>query len=187
MNNREENIDEILNSVSIKNRVEDGPVWITRNARQVVWNPGEVKTLPLKIAEWFRDKSRFRVNPGDHNEGIPPTIEYKLVILGQGQDETPITREYVLSVKELLDVQNMPQLQRIDPKTGLPLRRVYIDPRSTGGMSNSDTARRAEEAVVKSVSSAIVRDAAERIADAAQGVSEGDIEAAVGKMTGAEE
>jgi hypothetical protein len=186
MNNREENIDEILNSVQLKNRIEDGPVMITRNARQVRWEAGEVKTLPLKIAEWFRDKSRFRVNPGDHNEGISPTIEYKLVILGQGADETPLTREYVLSVKELLDVQNMPQLTRIDPKTGEPLRRVYIDPRSTGGMGQSDAAKQREEAVTRQVSSDIVRSAAEAIADAAQGASEQEIEAAVADLTGAE-
>jgi len=184
MNNREENFEELVNSVSIKNRVCDGSVFITRNARQQEWKPGEVKVLPRKIAEWFRDKSRFRVNPGEPNEGIPSTIEYKLVILGDGADETDITREYVLSVKELLDVANMPQLQRIDPKTGLPLRRVYIDPRSTGGMGQSDTVRRTEEAVTKAVSSDIVRAAADAIADAAQNASPAEIEAAVADLTG---
>lgn len=184
MNNREENFDEIVASVSLKNRVKDGSVFITRNARQQEWKPGEVKVLPRKIAEWFRDKSRFRVNPGDPNEGIPATIEYKLVIVGDGQDESDITREYVLSVKELLDVQNMPHLQRIDPKTGLPLRRVYIDPRSTGGFGQSDAARQAEERVTRAVSSDIVRAAADEIATAAQNASDEEILSAVAELTG---
>jgi len=179
-------IDALLDGVDIKNRVVDGPVFLTYNARQVKWEPGEVKRMPRALALWFQNKSMFHLNPGDYNEGIPSKIEYKLAIIGQrGEDESDITREYVLSVKELLDVQNMPQLQRIDPKTGLPMRRVYIDPRSTGGMSQSDNVRRAEEQVTRRVSSAIVHDAAEKIADAAQGVTEADIEAAVGELTGA--
>jgi len=83
-------------------------------------------------------------------------------------------------VKELLDVSNMPELTRIDPQTGKPLRRVYIDPRSTGARDNF--AQR-ERAATKTVSSAIVKDAAERLADAAQGASEADIQAAVDELT----
>ena len=183
-NNKEENIDDMLDVVQIKNRIEDGPVMIVRNSRQVIWGPGETKSLPRKIADWFLNKSRFRVNPGDHNEGIPAKIEYKLVILNQGQDESPITREYVLSVKELLDVENMPHLQRLDPKTGLPLKRVYIDPRSTGGMSLHDQQRQLEQRVMRQVSSDIVHAAADEIADAAVNASEQEIEAAVAELTG---
>jgi hypothetical protein len=187
MNQREEDFDEVSNPVQIKNRVCDGPVFITRNARQREWKPGQTLHLPRKVAEWFRDKSRFRVNPGDPNEGIQSTIEYKLVILGDGQDESDITREYVLSVKELLDAQNMPHLQRIDPKTGLPLRRVYIDPRSTGGFGQSDAVRQSEERVTRAVSSDIVKAAAEEIADAAQNASDQDIMSAVAELTGTDQ
>lgn len=178
-------IEDLTDNVQLKNRIVDGRVTVTYNSRAVIWEPGQIKTLPRKVAEWFRHKSMFRFNPGDHNEGISPKWEYKLAILEDAtQDSTDLTKDYVAGVKELLDVSNMPQLTRVD-KDGHPLRRVYIDPRSTGAMSKSDVARRVEEQAVRQTSSAIVHAAAEEIADAAQGASDADIEAAVNELTGA--
>lgn len=177
-------MDELLDSVELKNRIVDGPVMLTRNSRQVIWGPGEVKRMPRKLAEWFRQKSLYQFHPGDHNEGISPKWQYKLAIVGDAsQDMSQLTRAHVLEVKELLDVANMPELRRVD-KDGHLMRRVYIDPRSTGAMSTSDNQRRVEEQVMQAVSKDIVSDAAGKIADAAQHASESEIEDAVADLTG---
>lgn len=180
-------MEDLMDSVELKNRIMDGPVRLIRDSREIVFAPGQSVRLPRKIAEFLRHKSMFRFNPGDFNLGIQPKWEYKLAIMEDpDQDNSPLTMDYVRGVKELLDVTNMPELTRIDPSTGQPLRRVYIDPRSTGAMGTSDSVARQESQVVKKVSSAIVRDAADRIADAAQGTSEAEIVAAVADLTGAE-
>jgi len=174
-------LEQMMDSVEVKNRVVDGPVKITFDGTMVEWAPGEVKRLPRKLAEWFQAKSLYSFHPGDINEGIPAKSHYKLVMLGCSQDEGDLSKLAVNEVKELLDASNMPELTRIDPTTGQPLRRVYIDPRSTGAR---DKYVAKELQATKSVSSAIVREAAEQIADAAQGASEQEIEAAVADMTG---
>lgn len=177
-------IEALTDAVQLKNRIVDGQVTITYDSHPVVWAPGQIRTLPRKVAEWFRHKSMFRFNPGDHNEGISPKWEYKLAILGDTtQDSSDLTREYVASVKELLDVENMPGLTRVD-KDGHPMRRVYIDPRSTGAMARSDAQRRVEAQATRQTSSAIVHAAAEEIADAAQSATPQEIEAAVAELTG---
>lgn len=171
-------MEDLTDVVEVKNRVVDGPVNITYDAKPQHWEPGESKRMPRKVAEFLRHKSLFRFNPGDHNEGIPPKWEYKLAIIGDSHDESPITHAEVLAVKELLDVKNMPELTRTAPD-GHVMKRVYIDPRSTGAMGASDSQRMAEERVTRQVSSAIVSDAAGKIADAAAGLTERDIEQAV--------
>ena len=176
-------IDDILSGVEVKNRVVDGKTVITYNGKSIEWGPGEIKRMPRIVGEWFVYlKSFYRLNPGNSEEGIPQTYSYRLVILGDGQDESDLTREELSKVKELLDVENMPDLVRIDPTTGKPMRRVYIDPRSTG--ANDYAQRQRERAVTKEVSSRIVTAAAVEIAAAAQQASEGEIEAAVAELTG---
>lgn len=174
-------MDDLTDVVAIKNRIVDGPVNITYDSKPQHWDPGETKRMPRKVAEFLRHKSLFRFNPGDHNEGIPPKWDYKLAIEGDAHDESDLTHAEVLAQKELLDVRNMPELTRTG-QDGQPLRRVYIDPRSTGAMGVSDSQRMAEERVTKQVSSAIVADAAGKIADAARGLSEKDIEQAVRRV-----
>jgi len=177
----EMDINEMLSSVTVKNRVTNEAVRITFDGRLIVWQPGESKQMPRKLADWFQAKSLYLFHPGDPTDPEnPQKFHYKLAILGVGQDETPLTREDV-NVPELLDAQNMPELRRVDPKTGEPMRRVYINPRSTGAR---DDFVAKERQVTKDVSSAIVKDAAERIADAATGVSETEIGAAVAELTG---
>jgi len=127
----ERSFSEIMDSVEIKNRVIDSKVRITFNGKQWEWEPGEVKRMPRKNAEWFLAKSLYLFHPGDINEGIPSKSHYKLAILGEGQDEFDLVKNDV-NVPELLDAQNMPELTRVDPATGKPMRRVYIDPRKTG-------------------------------------------------------
>lgn len=175
------NINQLFDTVGVKNRIVDGMVRITFDGTQIEWAPGETKQMPRKHAEWFVAKSLYLFQSGDINEGESSKSHYKLCILGGGEDETDLLREDVLAVKELLDAQNMPHLTHVDPATGKAMRRVYIDPRSTGA---SDMAQRqAEESTTKRLSSAIVRDAAERIAEAAQDATEADIEAAVADLT----
>lgn len=176
-------INEVMDTVQVKNRIVDAPVRITYDGKQVVWEPGQIRQLPRKLAEWFQEHSLFHFNPGDVDEGIPSKSDYKLVMLGCNQNEHDITKDDVKAVRELLDTANMPQLARVDPTTGQLMRRVYIDPRSTG--ANDQAQRRAEENVTKTLSSRIVADAAEKIAEAAQGASESEIESAVASMTGA--
>lgn len=178
-------MDELMDSVELKNRIEDAPVVIVRDAKEIRIAPGQSVRLPRKVAEFLRHKSLFRFNPGDYQLGIPPKWDYKLAIVGDPHDDTPLTREEVLAQKELLDVKNMPELSRTAPD-GTVLRRVYIDPRSTGAMGQSDGLAREEKGVVRKVTSGIVREAAEQIADAAvrTGVSEAEIGAAVAELTG---
>lgn len=181
----ETNINEVLDMVGVKNRVVDGKSAFVFDGKQVVWEPGETKVMPKKYAMWFTLlKSLYRFQPGDTAEGIPAKYHYKLAILGTGMDESDLTKAEMANVKELLDVENMPELTRIDPQTGQPMRRVYIDPRSTGAMGQSDVARQRETAATKKVSSAIVQHAAEEIADAAQGASETEIVEAVKSISG---
>lgn len=151
-------IGELMDSVQVKNRVCDGIVRITFDGKQVEWAPGEVKNLPRALAEWFQAKSLYLFNPGDINEGIPAKSHYKLAILGMGQDEDDLTKEGV-NVPELLDAQNMPELTRVDPATGKPMRRVYIDPRSTGARDSSPK---------KALSKAMTKESAMALAQAAQ-------------------
>jgi hypothetical protein len=176
-------INDVMDTVQLKNRLVDAPVRITFDGKQVVWNPGQARSLPRKLAEWFQAKSLYCFNPGDIDEGISAQSQYKLVILGSGQNEGDLTKEDVQAVRELLDTQNMPGLARVDPTTGKLMRRVYIDPRATG--ANDMAQRQAEERVTKGISSRIVAEAAEQIAEAAQHATEAEIDEAVVSMTGA--
>lgn len=179
-------IKELMNVVVVKNRVCDGKVRQNFDGREFLWEPGGTKTMPRAHAEWFVAKSMYLMLPGDINEGTPASSHYKLVIVGDGQDESDITRETLSNVKELLDTKNMPQLTRVDPKTGEPMRRVYIDPRSTGAMAGAVARERQEEAVVERVSKAIIKQGANDIADAVEqtGADEAEIETAVKKISG---
>ncbi len=153
MGKAEFNIHQLMDNCAVRNRIVDHPVRITFDSKEVKWEPGEVKTMPRALAEWFRDKSLYHFRPGDVNEGISAMSCYKLHIDGdRAHEDHDLTREEVLAVKELLDTANMPELTRIDPVTGKPLRRVYIDPRSTGARDNF--AQR-ERAATKTVSSAM--------------------------------
>lgn len=182
MGKAEFSIHQLMDNQEIRNRIVDGVVRITFDSKEVRWEPGEVKTMPRALAEWFRDKSLFHFRPGDVNEGISAMSCYKLHIKGDtAHEDFDLTKDEVNAVKELLDVGNMPELTRIDPLTGKALRRVYIDPRSTGARDNY-AAR--ERQATKAVSSSIVRSAAEEIADAAQGASEAEIQSAVEDLTG---
>lgn len=173
----------LMDAVQVKNRIVDGMVRITFDGKQIEWAPGQSRQLPRKLAEWFVNKSLYCFYPGDVNEGLPSKAHYKLVIVGMANaDESDITRAQVANVKELLDVASMPELTRIDPQTGKPMRRVYIDPRSTG--ANDMETRQAEQAATKTISSAIVKDAANKIADAAAGASDAEIVEAVTTISG---
>lgn len=173
-----------MDTVQIKNRIVDGIVRITWDSKQFEWAPGQVMSMPRKLAEWFRDKSLYLFNPGDVSEGISAQSHYKLWIVGDASHEgSDLTKADLAEVKELLDVKNMPETNMIDPATGKPLRRVYIDPRSTGAR-DTRAKHHANEPGIKKVSSAIVKDAAERIADAAQGATDQEIDAAVADLTG---
>lgn len=175
-------IEDLLSGVEVKNRVVDGRTVITHNGKAIVWEPGEVKRMPRKLGDWFVYlKSLYRFNPGSSDEGIPATYSYKLCIIGDPHPETDLTRADLKKVQELLDVDNMPDLVRVDTATGVKMKRVYIDPRSTGA---NDFAQRAlEQEVTKRQSSKIVKAAAAEIAEAAQGASEGEIADAVADLT----
>lgn len=174
--------DAMLDVVEIKNLVEDGKVRMTFDGKEYLWTEGEVKRMPRAHAEWFRAKSMFRLNPGDLNEGTTSIAEFKLAILGEGQDEKPITKAYVAGVHELLDVDHMPQLTRVDPKTGEPMRRVYIDPRSTGAMGKSDAQKRVDDTVRSEVSKAMISQGAEQIAEIAAKMPDDEFQSIVAEL-----
>lgn len=175
-------IDDLLSGVKVKNRVVDARTVITHNGKAIVWEPGETKSMPRKLGEWFVYlKSLYRFNPGSSDEGIPATYSYKLCIVGDPHPETDLTKADMAKVKELLDVENMPDLVRVDTATGVQMKRVYIDPRSTGA---NDFAQRAlEQEVTKRQSSKIVKAAAAEIAEAAEKASPEEIVAAVEDLT----
>lgn len=175
-------IDSVLSIVTIRNRVSDGKVRITFNSKEYVWEPGETKQMPRDHAEWFRAKSLFRLNPGDLNEGIPASSEYKLSIVEDTPNEGDITKAYVENVQELLDVSNMPELMRVDPTTGKPMRRVYIDPRSTGAASTAIARERLEQTVKTKLSSAMIAEGANTMADIASKMSEEEFESVVEEL-----
>lgn len=173
---------ELADFVQIKNRIKDGYFRKVHNAHEEVWAPGETKTMLRVLAEWFRDRSWLKINPGDVHEGTPAKNEYRLCILGEGQDEFDITLDYVKGVKELLDVDNMPQLTRVDPKTGEPMKRVYIDPRSTGAMGKSDAQRQLDDRVRSEVTKAMVSDGAEKIAEVVAQMPQEEFEQVVAEL-----
>lgn len=172
-------IEELMDMVQVKNRIVDSPVKIVFDGKLITWAPGQVLGMPKALADWFVRKSLYLFTPGDSNYETPAVYHYKLCIVGQG-DNTDLTIAKVAETKELLDASNMPELTRVDPATGKPMRRVYIDPRQTG--ANTRAADAAERAATKKVTSAIVKAAAEEIADAAAGASEAEVEQAVAEL-----
>lgn len=171
-------IEQIVNTVGLKNRVVDAPVKITFDGKVVEWAPGETKMLPRKYSEWFQHKSLYKFHPGDTTFGEPSRFYYKLCIVGEG-DQSDLTYAET-NVQELLDVSNMPDLVRVDPATGKPMRRVYIDPRSTG--ASSSQVDRQEAQAQRATSEAIKADAVETITQAASQLSEAEIDAQVDQL-----
>lgn len=158
-------INSLMDNVSVKNRIVDGIVNIVFDGKQVRWEAGQTRQMPRKLADWFQAKSLYQFNPGDVNEGIPSKSLYKLVILDAGQDESEITKAEVANVKELLDTENMPETWVVDPATGKRMRRVFIDPRSTGAR---DKYIARERQVTAKISKKIIEAGAAEIAEAAE-------------------
>lgn len=175
---RQMSIDDIVDSVQVVNRVQDAPVKITFDGRTVTWQPSETKSLPRKMAEWFQHKSLYKFQPGNTLYDEPARFHYKLGIVGVTDCE-PLTFAEVNRM-EILDRDNMPP--KLDRETRQPLRTVYIDPRGTG-VSTADLDSKERE-VKRAISGAIVRDAAEKIAEAAEQASPAEIDAAVSGMVG---
>jgi len=175
-------IGELMNIVQLKNRVIDRAVHLTYDGKHLEFKPGEVVNIARPIAEWLLNKSLYRFNPGDENQDppIPASYHYKLCILGGSTDESDLT-SVDINRKELLDVENMPSLNRVDPTTGKTMRRVYLNPSATGAVDN---VTRNERQAQQAVSSAIIKHAAEEIAEAVQSVSDAEIDSAVKDMAG---
>lgn len=177
---------DLMDVVQVKNRIKDGSFTKWHDSKPYTWGPGEVVSMARGAAEWFVDRSIYGMNQGDPVMGIPAKHLYRLCIVGSPGDEGEITMAMVRERKELLDAQNMPELTRIDPATGEPMKRVYIDPRGTGAMSRSDELHRKEQAVTQKVSKAIIRQGANDIAEAVEqtGADDAEIETAVKTISG---
>lgn len=165
-------IDDLMDTVPIKNRVVDGLVCITFDRKQIVWKPGEVKGMPRKVAEWFVRKSMYSFSPGDENRGIKATGHHTLVILGMGKDESDITDEERRK-PELIDRSRM---QAYDLKTGQPMKVIYIDPNAVNGVDALDAKAwgqdRVQAAAVEKVSDAIINHTANEVGKIADALPE---------------
>lgn len=91
----------LLESVAVRNRVQDAPVKIIFDSKEVIWKPNETRHLPKKYAEFFVHKSTYQYDP------ITMAARQKLVIVDSGADESPLTQKGT-EVLELLDRTNMP-------------------------------------------------------------------------------
>jgi hypothetical protein len=149
-------IEDLMDTVPIKNRVTDGKVCVVFDRRQIVWAPGEVKGMPRKVAEWFIRKSMYKFTPGDENRGIRAKTHHTLVIVGGGKDETPMTNEQ-RTRPELIDRESMTS---IDLNTGKPMKTVYIDPNRVAGVDALDgrakVGDKIQERAVETISGAIM-------------------------------
>ncbi len=163
-------IQDLMDTVPIKNRVVDGMVCITFDRQQIVWQPGEVKGMPRKVAEWFIRKSMYSFQPGDESRGIKAKAHYTLCIVGDGKDESELTDEQRRR-PELIDRSGM---QPYDLKTGKPMRVVYIDPNQVAGVNELNAKAYAQDKVqeraVEAVSEKIVQVAANEAGDIADKV-----------------
>lgn len=165
-------IDDLMDTVPIKNRVVDGMVCIVFDRKQIVWKAGEVKAMPKKVAEWFVRKSMYLFSPGDENRGIKAQGYYTLVIVGGGKDETDITDDK-RHPPELIDRSRM---QPYDLKTGQPMRVMYIDPNSVVGVDSlvnrADAQDRVQKDAVDKVSDAIIQHTANEVGKIADALPE---------------
>lgn len=119
-----------FDSVQIKNRCDE-PVGIMFDGKEIIWKAGQVRSIPAENAEFFINHSVVKWNPFTH--------EYvaRLVVLGSGDPETPLTHEEA-NPKELLDRESMDPTH-FDPETGEPLRAEYKELR--GGGSRAEQVR----------------------------------------------
>lgn len=172
---RADRINEVISSVDIKNRITDGFVRFLWDGVIVEFAPGEVKHVPRKMAEWWRDHTRYKFVEGDALEGTPSVSSYKLGIVGV-DDTSDVTKAEVDKVKDLYDSINAPP--KIDQETGKPFRTVYLNPASTGVMDTARQIEAREAKAVKQVSEAIVGTAATELADASAQASDEEVSTA---------
>lgn len=117
----------LFDNVSIKNRCDE-PVEVLFDGTTIVWAPGQTRAVPKQHADFFVHHSTVRWNPYTH-EAVQ-----KLVVLGSGMDESPLTHEQA-NPPELLDRDNMDPTH-FDPETGEPLRPEYKEIRQRPGRAD---------------------------------------------------
>jgi hypothetical protein len=158
---------DVMNPVPVKNRVTDHDVTIHFAGEFWVWKPGEVKHLPLKLADWMEEHSQFAWRPADLALDIPASSKTRLVVLDRGTDESDIS--WVSTVRmENIDREAMEPV--IDPADGEAFKTQYVD---TRGMSPGVLGARAQRADSRAAreqfetTRRIEAEATERLADLA--------------------
>ena len=111
----------------IKNRCDE-PVSILFDGQTIVWKPGETRAIPNEHSDFCVMHSRVKWNPYTHED------VYKLVALGSGLDESPLTHEQA-NPPELLARDDMDPTH-FDPETGEPLRAEYKEIRQRPGRAD---------------------------------------------------
>lgn len=151
---------DLMDNVQLKNRVVDAPVTILHNKEEYTWQPGEVRSMPRKLAQWMLRKGWYKWIAGNTALGRRPEILNKLVILNTGKDESD------LRVTET-DALTLVPITKIDPTTGKALRMVAINPTETGADSAEMALAQRDAQVRETIKKAVTADAAAKIEKAA--------------------
>lgn len=155
------NVKDLMDTVKLKNRVVDAPVTIIHNCEEYTFGPGEVRQMPRKLAQWLLRKGWYRWIAANTAIGRKAQILNKLVILGEGKDETDL---YV----DDTDALTLVPVTKIDPQTGKPLRMVAINPADTGADSAEMALMERDRQVSAQIREAVQNDAAEKITRSAR-------------------
>jgi hypothetical protein len=154
-------VKDLMDTVKIKNRVVDAPVVIVHNKEEYAFGPGEVKSMPRKLAQWMLRKGWYKWIAANTALGRKAQILNKLVILGTGKDETD------LHVQDTEALTLVP-ITKIDPATGKPLRMVAINPGDTGADTAEMALMERDRQVNAKLREAVTNDVAEKITRSAQ-------------------
>ncbi len=164
------NIKDIICTVPVKNRVVDAPVTIVFDSEPVTWEPGAIRHLPEYCADWFHGKSLYRL------DNITYKHQYKLAVMGKGQDESDITAADLPSREDgIIDWQNR---RYTDPKTGKEFRRVAVSTQGVPVMEPRRDAADIELAAKQEAHAALVEAGVEKLAS----YSEAEIAAGIEEL-----
>lgn len=158
-------IQEVADTVPVKNRYTDASVSIVHDRQELTWKPQEIKYLPKVYAQFFINKStRKRDLKGKAKVQT-------LVIPNTGKPEDALSIAMFAGPQQLVD-------KPWYDKDGTPLKERYVDVNETGVEAIASKVERNESASRDERASAVREQIADKVADnvaaAAEALAEGE-------------
>jgi hypothetical protein len=158
-------INEIADTVGVKNRFEGTEVVIVHDGLPVTWAPGETRFLPRTYADFFLRHSVLKTT----NTGKAKVRA--LCILGLGQDESPLDAAPFEGPREL--IERDPDAPTMFDAEGRPLHAVIVKVTGVAGAQQEAAAVTNAEAKANDARAKEGRaETTERIADVIAGAPE---------------